>query len=49
MAHRAEEGLIMWLVGRGTRHPVVGPLGVGVVEVVVGGLGLDLVDLVILR
>ena len=44
MAHRAVEGLIMWLVGRGTRHPFVGLLGVRVVEVVIGGLGLDLVD-----
>ena len=45
LQHRAEEGLITWLVGRGTWHPVVSPHGVHVVEVVVGGLVLDLVEL----
>ena len=48
MAHRADVGLIMWPVGRGVRHLVVGPRGVHVVVAqgvdVVGGLGLDLID-----
>ena len=37
----------MWPVERGARHPVVGLLGVCVVEVFVGGLGLELVELLL--
>ena len=48
MAQRAEVGLVMWPVGRGARHLIVGTRGVHVVVAqgidVFGGLGLDLVD-----
>ena len=48
MAHRADVGLIMWPVGRGVRHLVVGPRGVHVVVTrgvdIVVGLRLDLVE-----